>query len=123
VVSYLTELGGITLDWGDRWIRNHAAQCVKVNKPCLFEEYGVMAGEKCSQERGWQKVSLATKGVAGDMFWQYGDQISIGKTADDNFTVYRNTKNWDCMILQHGKDIAVGLKDDNVRARPKVRFP
>ena len=82
-----------------------------------------MAAEKCSQERGWQTVSLATNGVAGDMYWQYGDQISVGKTTDDKFTVYRNSKSWDCMILQHGKDISVGLKDDTARARPKIRFP
>jgi mannan endo-1,4-beta-mannosidase len=123
ITSQLTETGAITLDWGERWIQNHAAQCVKVNKPCLFEEYGVMAAEKCSKELGWQKVALQTKGVAGDMYWQYGDQISTGKTADDQFTVFRNSKNWDCMVVQHGKNIGVGLKEETVRARPKIRFP
>ena len=76
-----------------------------VNKPCLFEEYGVMAPEKCSQERGWQKTSLKTQGIAGDMYWQYGDNISSGPTADDRFTVFRGSKNWECMVDSHGQDI------------------
>lgn len=123
MASRLTDPGDITLDWGERWIQNHAAQCVKANKPCLFEEYGVMAAEKCSKEPGWQKVSLRTKGVAGDMYWQYGDLISTGRTKDDQFTVFRKSKNWDCMVVQHGRNIVAGLKEEPVRARPKIRFP
>jgi mannan endo-1,4-beta-mannosidase len=93
------------LEWGNKWIQNHAAACVAANKPCLFEEYGVMAEEKCSQETGWQKLSIKTKGVAGDMYWQYGDTISNGPTADDRFTVFRGSKNWECMVDSHGQEI------------------
>jgi mannan endo-1,4-beta-mannosidase len=64
-----------------------------------------MADEKCSQETGWQKTSLGTRGVAGDMYWQYGDSISSGRTPDDKFTMYRGTKNWECMVQAHGKAI------------------
>jgi mannan endo-1,4-beta-mannosidase len=93
------------LEWGNDWIKRHSAACVAAKKPCLFEEYGVMAEEKCSQETGWQKVSLETKGNAGDMYWQYGDKISTGQTADDQFTVFRNTENWNCMVNVHGQNV------------------
>ena len=64
-----------------------------------------MAEEKCSQETGWQKVSLETKGLAGDMYWQYGDNLSTGPSADDQFTVFRSSENWKCMVENHGANI------------------
>ncbi|KAF2668139.1 putative mannan endo-1,4-beta-mannosidase A [Microthyrium microscopicum] len=95
----------VTVAWGNSWIQHHAAVCVANNKPCLFEEYGVMASEKCSQETGWQATALKTRGIAGDQYWQYGDTVSTGKTADDKFTVYKDTANWNCMVEAHGKNI------------------
>jgi mannan endo-1,4-beta-mannosidase len=91
---------------------------VAAKKPCLFEEYGVMAEEKCSQQTGWQNLAINTKGVAGDMYWQYGDNISSGLTADDRFTVFRGSKNWDCMVDAHGKDI----RRLSPQPKPKIRF-
>jgi mannan endo-1,4-beta-mannosidase len=31
---------GVSNDWGNGWVTNHAAACVAAKKPCLFEEYG-----------------------------------------------------------------------------------
>lgn len=93
------------MEWGNGWIKRHAAACAAAKKPCVFEEYGMMDEEKCSQEMDWQKVALETKGSAADMYWQYGDKISTGQTADDKFTVFRDTENWDCMVNVHGQNV------------------
>lgn len=60
-------------------------------------------GNSCPAENPWQKTALATKGIAGDMFWQYGDTLPSCncKTAQDGNTVYVNGTNWDCMVTQH----------------------
>jgi mannan endo-1,4-beta-mannosidase len=29
---------GQPYDWGNLWVKTHAARCVDANKPCLFEE-------------------------------------------------------------------------------------
>jgi mannan endo-1,4-beta-mannosidase len=97
--------GNITIEDGLTWIKDHADVCVAAKKPCIFEEYGLVTEEKCDKMTGWQKQSLQSKGMAADMYWQYGDTISTGKTSDDKNTVYRGTKNWDCLITDHGKRI------------------
>ncbi|KAF2404923.1 glycoside hydrolase [Trichodelitschia bisporula] len=87
---------GIDAAWGNTWIQNHAKACIAAKKPCVFEEYGMMDTDKCPTLEGWQRLSSQTPGMAGDMYWQYGDKLSIGDTADDKFTIYRNSPNWKC---------------------------
>jgi mannan endo-1,4-beta-mannosidase len=43
--------------------------------------------------------------MAGDMYWQAGDELSIGKTHDDGNTIYPNSANWQCIVVDHGKDV------------------
>jgi len=93
----------IKFDLGSAWVQNHAAACKAANKPCVFEEYGVNGAEKCTKIRPWQKTSLATEGMAGDMYWQAGDALSSGLSHDDGNTIYPNTANWDCLVVEHGK--------------------
>jgi mannan endo-1,4-beta-mannosidase len=102
--------GNITTEDGLTWIKDHAAVCVAAKKPCIFEEYGLVTAEKCDKMTGWQNQSLQSKGMAADMYWQYGDTISTGQTSDDGNTVFRGTKNWDCLITDHGKRIATHNK-------------
>jgi mannan endo-1,4-beta-mannosidase len=54
------------------------------------------------------------------MYWQYGDQISSGPTADDKNTVFRGTKNWQCMVEAHGQDVS--STSLQAQLRPKIRF-
>jgi mannan endo-1,4-beta-mannosidase len=60
---------GETNDWGNGWVTNHGAACVAAEGP-------------------WQKTALATSGIADDMFWQWGDTLSGGQTADDRNTIF-----------------------------------
>ena len=69
---------GVTNSFGNGWVAAHAKICKQLNKPCLFEEYGVTkASDHCKVESEWQKTSLSLKddGMAGDLFWQLGDKI------------------------------------------------
>jgi hypothetical protein len=39
------------------------------------------------------------EGTGGDMFWQYGDELSFGKTHQDGNTVYYQDDLWKCMVI------------------------
>lgn len=41
--------------------------------------------------------------MAGDMFWQYGDNLSSGKTPDDGFTIYYGTSDYSTLVTNHVK--------------------
>ncbi|KAJ5120976.1 Glycoside hydrolase superfamily [Penicillium bovifimosum] len=89
-----------TNDWGNGWVTSHGAACVAAGKPCLFEEYGVTS-DHCAIEAQWQKTSLDTTGVAADLYWQYGDTLSGGKSADDGHTIYYGTSDFTCLVTDH----------------------
>ncbi|KAK3941969.1 glycoside hydrolase [Diplogelasinospora grovesii] len=92
---------GQPYDWGNLWVSTHGAACANANKPCLLEEYG--GTNNCTIENPWQNTALSTDGIAGDMFWQYGDTLPSCscQTSQDGNTVYYNQGNWDCMVTQH----------------------
>jgi len=59
--------------------------------------------DNCTIENPWQATALTTKGIAGDMFWQYGDTLPSCncQTSQDGNTVFYNQGNWDCMVIEH----------------------
>jgi len=89
--------------WGNEWIENHAKVCKALGKPCVLEEFGF--SNTCSVELAWETTALKTEGTGGDMFWQYGDTLSSGKSHQDGNTVYYQDDLWKCMIEPHIKDI------------------
>ncbi|KAH8671082.1 glycoside hydrolase superfamily [Xylariales sp. PMI_506] len=91
---------GEAYSWGDLWITTHGAACVAAGKPCLFEEYGAPTNH-CAIESDWQNTALATKGIAGDLFWQLGVTLSTGLTSDDGNTIFTNTSDWTCLVTDH----------------------
>ncbi|KFY72998.1 hypothetical protein V499_06904 [Pseudogymnoascus sp. VKM F-103] len=93
---------GTSNDWANSWIATHAAACLKANKPCYFEEYGVTSNH-CSVESVWQKTALglANSGMGGDSFWQFGDNLSNGNTPNDGYTIYTGTSDWTCLVTNH----------------------
>ena len=95
---------------------------MKANKPCILEEcksgpsptvlmrWTIAnrletdgGANNCTIENPWQATALASKGIAGDMFWQYGDTLPSCncQTSQDGNTVFYNQGNWDCMVTQH----------------------
>ncbi|ORY68647.1 glycoside hydrolase superfamily, partial [Pseudomassariella vexata] len=94
-----------TYEWGNPWIQAHGAACVNARKPCLFEEYGAPS-DHCALESPWQKTALATNGVSGDLFWQFGDTLPVGgQTSDDGNTIFYGTDEWECLVTDHIADI------------------
>ncbi|KAI0452347.1 glycoside hydrolase superfamily [Xylaria acuta] len=94
------ESWGTTNDWGTKWITAHAAACKAAGKPCLFEEYGVTSNH-CTVESPWQKTSLSSSGISGDLFWQLGVTLSTGQTHNDGNTIYTGSSDWTCLVTQH----------------------
>ncbi|KAH7316889.1 fungal cellulose binding domain-containing protein [Stachybotrys elegans] len=91
---------GTSYDWGNGWIKAHGAACAQAGKPCLLEEYGA-PGDHCSRQRPWQQTSVATNGMGGDSFWQFGTTLSSGQTHDDTFTIYVGDSDWACLVTNH----------------------
>jgi mannan endo-1,4-beta-mannosidase len=102
-----TNLGGEDNDWGNRWISDHAAACVTANKPCLLEEYGTRSNH-VAVESPWQKTALSSQGIAADLFWQWGDQLSSGQTSNDGNTIYDGTSDYQALAVGHVADINGG---------------
>jgi len=98
---------GETNDWGNAWITNHGAACVAAGKPCILEEYGVTSS-KPAAEGPWQTTALATNGIAGDMFWQYGDTLSTGNSPDDGNTIFYGTSDYTTLVTDHVAAIGGG---------------
>jgi mannan endo-1,4-beta-mannosidase len=92
-----------TLDWGNQWIKAHAKACSAVGKPCLLEEFG--ASNNCAIESSWQATALAATGTGGDLFWQYGDTLSYGKTSQDGNTAYYGDELYTCLVTNHIKAV------------------
>ncbi len=49
----------------------------------------------------WQTTALSTPGVAADMYWQYGDTLSNGKSPDDKYTIYYGSSDFKSLIADH----------------------
>ncbi|KAJ5436933.1 Glycoside hydrolase superfamily [Penicillium cf. griseofulvum] len=97
---YVADWGISNNSWGNGWIEAHAAACKAAGKPCLFEEYGIKDNH-CSDSLQWQDTCLATTGMAGDMFWQYGQQLSTGPSPNDHYTIYLESNDWQCGVVDH----------------------
>jgi mannan endo-1,4-beta-mannosidase len=89
--------------WGNDWITNHATVCAAAGKPCILEEYGTTSSDFLTVESTWQSIALnlSGSGIAGDNFWQYGDDLSTGLTNDDGYAVYYNSSDATILIIDH----------------------
>jgi hypothetical protein len=97
--------GGVSYDWGNLWARTHGAACAAAGKPCLFEEYGAPS-DHCAIEVPWQTTAVGTTGIAGDLFWQWGDTLSTGQTHNDGNTIYYGSDEYTCLVTEHMERIA-----------------
>lgn len=98
---------GVSNDWANAWITNHGSVCVAAGKPCILEEYGATSNH-VAIESPWQATALKTSGVAGDMFWQWGDTLSSGKTSDDGNTIYYGSGEFGTLVTDHVAAIGGG---------------
>lgn len=86
---------GETDSWGPSWIEAHATAAATIGKPVIMEEYG---SDTHSDEASWATTVLQTN-TAGLMFWQYGDTLSTGQTANDGYTMYYGTSEFTTLVV------------------------
>ncbi|KAK0116117.1 hypothetical protein ONS95_013149 [Cadophora gregata] len=89
---------GETDDWVPSWINTHAAAAAALGKPVVLEEYGTNNAK--SNMASWQTAVLNTQ-TAGDMYWQYGDSLSIGLTNDDGHAIYYGSSDYATLVTAH----------------------
>lgn len=96
---------GTNNTWGNLWIQAHGRACDEAGKPCLLEEYGSTTGgaSHCSTEAPWQSTALNS--VAGDCFWQWGDNLSTGLSPNDGYTIYDGSSDYECLVTDHAEQI------------------
>lgn len=82
--------------WAPSWIASHAKAAALVGKPVILEEYGSTLH---TNETSWQAEVLSTQ-TAGDMYWQYGDNLSSGKTSDDGYAMYYGTSEYTTLVSE-----------------------
>jgi mannan endo-1,4-beta-mannosidase len=92
---------GETDTWAPLWITWHATAAATIGKPVIAEEYG---SQVHADEAPWQTTYLDTQ-TAGDMFWQYGDTISTGETANDGYTIYYGTAEFTTLVRNREADV------------------
>jgi mannan endo-1,4-beta-mannosidase len=74
--------------WGVQWIKDHAAEQVRANKPVILEEFGFPGTTRTSMYSSWYST-IESVGLAGDMIWQAGTRFSTGWSShDDGFTIF-----------------------------------
>ncbi|KAH8426919.1 glycoside hydrolase 5 family protein [Aspergillus melleus] len=86
--------------WGKDWVSSHEAVCRAAGKPCILEEYGSNYS-RCSTEKPWQQTALDEEGVAADLFWQWGDKLSAGRSPNDGYTIYMDSEDFQCLVTDH----------------------
>jgi mannan endo-1,4-beta-mannosidase len=80
--------------WAPRWIEAHATEAAAVGKPVILEEYG---SSTLDDELPWIAEVLSTD-TAGLMYWQYGDDLSTGKTNNDGYAIYYGTADYTTLV-------------------------
>ncbi|TVY38395.1 Mannan endo-1,4-beta-mannosidase, partial [Lachnellula subtilissima] len=88
--------------WAQQWIQTHADVGTALGKPVILEEYGPT---NHTVDLQWQQWVLSTQ-TAGDMYWQYGDTLSGGQTANDGNTIYYGTTEFNTLIAPHASAMA-----------------
>ncbi|KAM3067307.1 hypothetical protein ACMFMG_005331 [Clarireedia jacksonii] len=83
--------------WGSSWISFHAAAAKAAGKPLIVEEYGSLIH---TNELAWQGTILNSD-VAGDLYWQYGDTFSWGKSNDDGYAIYYGSAEYTQLVTNH----------------------
>lgn len=67
-----TKSWGMTYDWGNQWIRDHATACKAAGKSCVLEEYGVPedGATRTTNINAWH-ATIKSSGLTADMYWQF----------------------------------------------------
>ncbi|MBS1833439.1 MAG: cellulase family glycosylhydrolase [Acidobacteria bacterium] len=103
------ETFGVTYDYGNTWIEDHAEIGAKVGKPVFFEEYGITAPAPRDDVYGqWLETSRRC-GMAADLFWMLADLADDGHPYPDydKYTLYPDTV--PASVRAHLQAVAINL--------------
>lgn len=75
----------------------HGQACKNAGKPCLLEEYDPTS--LCSSEASWQTTAISS--VAADLLWQWGDALSTGESAHDEYSIFYGSSDYTCLVTDH----------------------
>ena len=106
-----------TVEWTNKWIRDHAESGRRAGKPVVHEEYGWLTNDARKENLnrteeatrlqvvgGWQNISLDEK--MSDMYWQYGySNYSYGRNHDDGFTIFLDDDEAQKLVYGHAKAV------------------
>ncbi|KAJ7278403.1 CEL4b mannanase [Mycena rebaudengoi] len=74
--------------WGVKWITDHATVQNTTNKPVILEEFGIPNRQtRVASYNTWFQTLIST-GIAGDLIWQAGSQLTNGPTSDDGYAIF-----------------------------------
>lgn len=67
-----TKSWGMSYEWGNQWISDHANACKAAGKSCVLEEYGVPedGNTRTTNINAWHNT-IKSSGLTADMFWQF----------------------------------------------------
>jgi len=85
--------------WGPSWILNHDAIGEAIGKPVILEEFGSLT---LTDEIPWQQT-VVDSNIAGDLYWQFGDDLSTGETNNDGYAIYWGTPTYDEIVVPHAE--------------------
>lgn len=91
-------------EWTEKWIEDHAKLCEKINKPCIFAEYGSRLKEfRLNYYKSWTE-RIERLNIAGDNFWMISDKDDDGNRIPDydGYTLYAIEGDSAKLIQEHG---------------------
>ena len=91
---------GYDYSWGSQWIEQHSATGRSAGNPLVLEEYGSKINHT-EFEIPWQTTLLQNSSVAYDSFWQFGTQLSGGKTPEDPYSIEYGTEEYKTLAEKH----------------------
>jgi mannan endo-1,4-beta-mannosidase len=77
------------VNFGLKWITDHAASQKTLNKPVILEEFGVTKA-KFDQVAVYTKWldAVISSGLSGELIWQAGSKLGGYTSYDDGYTYY-----------------------------------
>jgi len=105
-----TLIGGYSFDWGNTWIQQHDQVGEAAGKPVVLEEYGSpYADNHTAITKPWQQTVLTQTRIGYDSFWQFGIDLSSGRSLFDPYAIFPGTSDYQALAVEHAKDMLAKL--------------
>ncbi|KAI9876047.1 MAG: hypothetical protein M1830_007460 [Pleopsidium flavum] len=97
---------GYNFTWGNTWIEQHDQAGAAAGKPVVLEEYGSPYPDNHTAiTQPWQQTVLTQTRIGYDSFWQFGTDLSSGRSPFDQYAIFSDTSDYQTLAVQHAKDM------------------